>query len=185
MPSDVTIFAAKYLIVIEALLAAALLAARLPRRPRATWVHWVTATGLMLILAYAFKLAGAAAYTDPRPFVTDHIRPLLAHAPDNGFPSDHALLAAALVAAVAFAAPLLALPVAILAVLVDCARVGAGLHHVTDVVGSTLFVALAASIALVLAPGVSRILTPYLPAWLAPPTTPAGRKRTRPRISRP
>ena len=166
MPSDLTIFAARYLVFIEGLLAAALLVPVLFPRPRAEWIRWAVLTGVMLVLAYVFAKIGGAIYNDPRPFVTDHVRPLITHAPDNGFPSDHALLAAALVAAVAFARPLLALPVAVVAILVDWARVGAGLHHVADVAGSALFVALGAAIALGIAPVIVRLITPYLPAWM-------------------
>ena len=173
MPSDLTIFAATYLVFIEALLAAAFLVPVLLPRPRTEWVRWAVLTGVMLVLAYVFAKIGGAVYSDPRPFVTDHIRPLIAHAPDNGFPSDHALLAAALAAAVAFARPLLALPVAVVAILVDWARVGAGLHHVADVAGSALFVALGAAVALAIAPTIIRSLRPYLPDWLVrPPPAP-------------
>jgi len=169
VPSDLTIFAAKYLVFLEALLAVSILAAVLLPLPRIEWVRWAVLTSVTLVLAYVFAKIGGAIYNDPRPFVTEHIRPLIAHAPDNGFPSDHALLAAALVAAVALARPLLALPVAIIAILVDWARVGAGLHHVADVAGSALFVALGAAIALVIAPAIVRLMTPYLPEWIVPP----------------
>ena len=169
MPSDLTIFAAKYLVFLEAVLAAAIVVPLLLPRPRVEWIRWIVLVGITLVLAYAFARVGAALYSDPRPFVTDHVRPLIPHAPDNGFPSDHALLAATLVAAVAFVRPLWALPVAVLAVLVDWARVGAGIHHVADVMGSTLFVALAAAVALVLAPAIVRRIGPHLPAWMASP----------------
>lgn len=173
MPSDLTIFAAQYLVFLEALLAVAILVPVLLRRPRTEWLRWAVLTIIMLVLASVFAKIGGAVYDDPRPFVTGHFRPLIAHAPDNGFPSDHAMLAAALVAAVAFARPLAALPVAVLATLVDWARVGAGLHHVTDVAGSTLFAVLGAAIAFAVAPLIVRVLTPYLPERIVrPPAIP-------------
>jgi membrane-associated phospholipid phosphatase len=175
MLSDLTIFAAKYLVFLEAMLAAAIVVAVLLPRPRVEWVRWVVLVGITLLLAYAFARIGGRLYSDPRPFVTDHVRPLIPHTPDNGFPSDHALLAAALVAAVAFVRPLLALPVAVLAILVDWARVGAGIHHVADVAGSTLLVAVAAAIALAVAPALVRLLTPYLPDRMVRPPPVAGR----------
>ena len=50
----------------------------------------VVALGIALVL---IQLA-AAIHTDPRPFVVDpSIKPLFAHAADNGFPSDHAVAA--------------------------------------------------------------------------------------------
>src|SRR5579862_7570003 len=39
----------------------------------------------------AAKISGYFIY-DPRPFVVEHVKPLIAHAADNGFPSDHMLL---------------------------------------------------------------------------------------------
>jgi undecaprenyl-diphosphatase len=147
VPADLTIFAAKYLVFIALALAVAFLALRLWPRPRLWLVQWAFAAGLTLVLSYAFARLGGALYHDPRPFTTSHVPPLIPHAPDNGFPSDHALLAAALVALVAMVDLRWALPMAILAVLIDWARVGAGLHHGIDVVGSSLFVALATLIA--------------------------------------
>jgi undecaprenyl-diphosphatase len=160
MPADLTIFAAKYLIFIDAVLAAVVLVWLLARRSRLTVLQWFLATVVMVVLSYIFAHIGAAMYSDPRPFTQDHVKPLITHAADNGFPSDHALLAAAIVAAVLLAAPLWIAPFVILGFLVDWARVGAGIHHVQDVAGSTLFVALATLIAFV----VVRLALPYLPA---------------------
>lgn len=154
MPADLTIFAAKYLVFIEAALALAMLGYIFRRGPRQAILRWGLTAAVILILSYVFARIGAAAYADPRPFTEDHVRPLIAHAADNGFPSDHALLAAALVAMVAIANLRMALPLTIFAVLVDWARVGAGIHHVADVIGSTAFVALATIIAVLVCPHV-------------------------------
>jgi undecaprenyl-diphosphatase len=167
VPTSLTIFAAKYLVFIAVALAAVVLAVRLWPRPRLGLLRWGIAAVVMLVLSLVFAKIGAAVYNDPRPFTTDHIQPLIAHAADNGFPSDHALLAAAVVVLVAMVDLAWSLPFVILAILVDWARVGAGIHHVVDVVGSTLFVALAALIALAVAEAVIRWLTPRLPAGWA------------------
>jgi membrane-associated phospholipid phosphatase len=120
----------------------------------------------MVLLAYGLAKVGSAVYDDPRPFTTDHVKPLIAHAGGNGFPSDHALLAAAIVAAVLFLSPPWAVLFAALAILVDWARVGAGVHHVADVVGSSVFVAVAALIAVWLSPAIARAILPLLPeSW--------------------
>jgi membrane-associated phospholipid phosphatase len=163
VPADLTIFAAKYLVFIAVVVAAAILAFRLWQLPRLSVLQWVVAAVVLLVLSYALALAGGAAYNDPRPFTTSHVAPLISHAPDNGFPSDHALLAAALVALVAMVDVLWAIPLAVIAVMADWARVGAGIHHVVDVAGSSIFVAIAAVIALVIAPIVMGLLTPHLP----------------------
>ncbi len=76
--------------------------------------------------------------SSPRPFMVDGLVPLIQSATDNGFPSDHTLLAMA-VAAVIFAynrrAGSLLL---VLAACVGLARVAANVHHPIDVIGSTL-----------------------------------------------
>lgn len=166
MPADVTIFAAKYLVFIAIVLAALVLAVKLWPLPHGWVLRWAVAACVLLVLSYVFGLIGGAVYKDPRPFTTSHVRPLIAHAANNGFPSDHALLAAAVVAIVALVDVVWALPFIALAVLVDWARVGAGIHHVRDVVGSSVFVALATLLALILTPMLMRWLTPYLPRAL-------------------
>src|SRR5947209_227825 len=141
MPADLTIFAASYLVYVEGLVAAALILVLLYRTPRARIVQWAVAAGVMVIVAYIAAQIGGAIYNDPRPFAVGHFRPLIAHVADNGFPSDHSLMAAALLAAVALAGVRWALALLPLAILVEWARVGAGLHHPIDVVGSDVCVA--------------------------------------------
>lgn len=186
MPSDLTIFAAKYLVFIDAVLAIIMLAWLVYRRPHLDVLKWVIAGVVMLLLSGIIAKIGSAVYNDPRPFTTDHIQPLISHAADNGFPSDHALLAAAIVAEIAIAAVAFAtfrfvrlsyvLPFIVLGALVDAARVGAGIHHLQDVIGSTVFVAIAAVIALLVAPAFTRRLMPYVPASMldTPVTEPSN-----------
>jgi len=144
VPANLTIFAAQYLVFIDALLAAVVILWRIRSWPRPRLLRYILIAVLLLLLSYVFAQLGGALYSDPRPFTQDHVRPLIAHAPDNGFPSDHALLAAAVVALVALVSPVWAVPFAVLGILVDWAPVGAGIHQVADVVGSSLFVVLAA-----------------------------------------
>ncbi len=93
---------------------------------------------LALPLAYAIaKLAGHF-YYDVRPFVEGHFVPLISHIPDNGFPSDHTLLSAAVAAVIFFFHRKLGIFFLVLAFLVGAARVAAGIHHMTDVVGSMI-----------------------------------------------
>src|SRR5579884_1155506 len=167
VPADLTIFAAKYLVFIEAALGVLLLAWVLLPRPRVEILWWVVAAGIMVVLALVLAKIGGAMFNDPRPFTQDHVRPLISHAPDNGFPSDHALLAAAIAAAVLLVAPWWVIPFAVLGFLVDWARVGAGIHHVADVLGSTVFVAIGVLVAWWLAPMITDRLLPHFPAsWM-------------------
>jgi undecaprenyl-diphosphatase len=163
VPADLTIFVAKYLVFVEGLICLGVLGVVLYKRPRLSLLRWVVTAVIILVVGYGFARIGAAVYSDPRPFTLDHVKPLIAHAADNGFPSDHALLAATLVALLVIAETWWAIPEAALAFLVDWARVGAGIHHVADVLGSTLFVAAATVVALAVAPLTVRILGRYLP----------------------
>src|SRR4051794_4819377 len=50
------------------------------------------------------KIAGKIFY-DPRPFVTHHLTPLVTHAADNGFPSEHTIFTATLAGVLFFYRP--------------------------------------------------------------------------------
>jgi membrane-associated phospholipid phosphatase len=78
-------------------------------------------------------------------------------------------LAVAIVAAVAFARPLWAIPFAVLGALVEWARVGTGIHHPIDVLGSDALILVGAVIALLVAPIVTQVLLPYVPARVLDP----------------
>ena len=93
---------------------------------------------------YILAAIASALYFNPRPFVEDGFIPLLPHAPDNGFPSNHALFAAALVAFVFPYQKWIGGALAVLAVLVGFSRVYAGIHHPLDILTSFFIVAVAA-----------------------------------------
>lgn len=165
MPSDITIFAANYLIYIDAALAAGLVALTLYRRSRVAAVRWVVIVGLTIVIAFVCAQIGAAVFNDPRPFTQDHVKPLIAHGADNGFPSDHGLLAAVLVAAVLLLDLRFVAVFVVLGVMVDWARVGAGIHHVVDVAGSAALVALGLAVGYAVGPAIVRLLLPHVPPW--------------------
>src|SRR5438128_2078101 len=136
---NIVIFGASYLYLVILLIAVAVIILSATAATR--WnllklalivlpVAFVVATGLGLVIA------------SPRPFVVENVAPLIPASTDNGFPSDHTLLAAS-AAAVVFAyhrktgAALL-----VLAAYVGLARVLARVHHPIDVIGS-LAIALA------------------------------------------
>lgn len=75
-------------------------------------------------------------YYNPRPFVIDSTVALIAHIPDNGFPSDHTLICAALAAIVYPFNKKISVLLWILTLMVGLSRVLAGVHHLIDVVGS-------------------------------------------------
>lgn len=89
-------------------------------------------------VVYILAAIASALYFNPRPFVEGGFIPLLPHAPDNGFPSNHALFAAALAAFVFPYQKWIGGALAILAVLVGFSRVYAGIHHPIDIIASFL-----------------------------------------------
>ncbi|HVB20260.1 MAG TPA: phosphatase PAP2 family protein [Candidatus Paceibacterota bacterium] len=91
-------------------------------------------------LAYVISRIVGALYYDPRPFVVGHFIPLIAHAPDNGFPSDHMLLTGAVAMVLWFYNKKLSVALWVLALLIGWARVYSGIHHVTDIAGSIIIV---------------------------------------------
>lgn len=79
-------------------------------------------------------------YFDPRPFVVGHFTPLVTHAADNGFPSDHTLLVAACAVLMFVYNRKASYIIAAIALLVGLSRVAAGVHHFVDIIGSIIIV---------------------------------------------
>lgn len=118
-------------------------------------LYWLTTAnrdkislGLRLVvggvIALAFAKVGAHFYYDTRPFVRNHVKPLIAHANDNGFPSDHALLASFLGFTMVAYSRAIGLLLLAMAALIGGARVAAHIHSPIDIVGSFVFAAIAA-----------------------------------------
>ncbi|HCC13760.1 MAG: Phosphoesterase PA-phosphatase related protein [Candidatus Magasanikbacteria bacterium GW2011_GWD2_43_18] len=89
-------------------------------------------------LAYLIASIARYFYFNPRPFVVDHVVPLITHAPDNGFPSDHMLLSSALASVLFYYNRKLGAVAWILALIVGVSRVYVGIHHLADIFGSAL-----------------------------------------------
>lgn len=85
---------------------------------------------------YLMAKIASALYFNPRPFVVENFIPLVEHANNNGFPSDHTLLSVAVAMVIFFYNKKLGGMLLFLALLVGIARVLAGVHHVLDIVGS-------------------------------------------------
>ena len=113
----------------------------LPRKEKfGLAVHAVVALVSVVLL---IQLA-AATHADPRPFVVDpSTRPLFAHPPDNGFPSDHTTLAATVALLVMIYRRWLGVVLLAASVLVGVARVAAHVHHGQDIVAGLLIALLA------------------------------------------
>lgn len=82
-------------------------------------------------------------YVDRRPFVVYHVKPLIPHAADNGFPSDHTTLAMVIALSVLTVSWRWG-GVAVLAALgVGVARVAAEVHSPLDIAGAVLIAVIA------------------------------------------
>src|SRR5690348_9031192 len=81
------------------------------------------------------KIAGKLFY-DPRPFVIQHITPLIPHAPTNGFPSDHALISFAVAWIVFLHNKKFGIIFFLGALIVGIGRVYVRVHSPIDIIGS-------------------------------------------------
>jgi undecaprenyl-diphosphatase len=125
-------FAAKYLFLLVALLwAAAWLQASRRHRPEIAWATFIAVVAAAVLDKIAGKL-----YYDPRPFVSHHIHPLVAHAADNGFPSEHTLFSIALGTVLFLYRPKLGMLALAIALIVGIARVAAYVHSPIDIAGA-------------------------------------------------
>ena len=91
------------------------------------------------IIAFVLSRIAGKLYYDPRPFVTEHVKPLIKHAADNGFPSDHALLTGTLTATAFFFNKKAASAMLVLTLIIGIARVLAKVHSPLDIAGGWIF----------------------------------------------
>ncbi|HEY0580808.1 MAG TPA: phosphatase PAP2 family protein [Chloroflexota bacterium] len=112
----------------------------------------------------------------PRPFVALGLTPLFAHAADSSFPSDHTLLSVALVGPLLWRLPRVGIWLFGWAMLIGMARVAAGVHYPSDVVGSAILaLAIDALVWLALRPVLARV---RLTRWdVDPPGSLPGARR--------
>ena len=96
-------------------------------------LQFLIATLLASIFAVVLSRIASKLYYDPRPFVSQHIKPLIDHAADNGFPSDHALFTMTLTAVTYFYSRKLAGLMLVGTILVGVARVLAHVHSPLDI----------------------------------------------------
>jgi undecaprenyl-diphosphatase len=152
MWNTLIIVSAKYLIALPVIvLAAYFIFANRAQKYRLTWMAVIAMT-----LAYALARIASDLYNDPRPFVVGHFTPLVAHAADNGFPSDHTLLAATIAALVFYFNKTTGAVLFIVALLIGFSRVAAGIHHPVDVAGSAVIGIVAVIVAHYLVKGLRR-----------------------------
>jgi undecaprenyl-diphosphatase len=141
-----------------------------PSPSRALRQRYVGAIVVAGVLALAAATVAGGWHYDARPFVTDaSVHPLLAHGADNGFPSDHALLAFTVAGVIAWWRRAAGVTALALATLVALARVIVGVHWPIDVFTSALIGLVAAAIATYTVPlwaYPQRVGARVLPSWL-------------------
>ena len=98
-------------------------------------------------LAYLIAKVAGHFYNNPRPFISEHVIPLISHDNSNGFPSDHTLLGVTVAAVIFTYNKKWGIILGVLALIVGYARVLAGVHHAVDIIGATVFAILATYIA--------------------------------------
>jgi len=91
---------------------------------------------ISLPLTYVLGVIARSLYFNPRPFMVSGVEPLISHAADNGFPSDHTLLLASIASLVFIFNRKLAAWLWVITILVGISRVYAGVHHFIDILGS-------------------------------------------------
>ena len=141
--NNLIIFGSKYVIFISLLISGIYFLYQPWDKKKNMLIFGITTVILVGILA----LVMGHYYYDPRPFVVGNFTPLIPHAPDNGFPSDHVLLASSIAIVLSFYNRKIALSLWILTVIIAICRVLSGVHHPIDVVGSIVISILGGSIA--------------------------------------
>ncbi len=111
---------------------------------------------LCVIFVLVLSFIVSKIYYDARPFVVNNVSPLIPHTPDNGFPSDHTLLAATVSSIIIPFSMGLGIISWIITILIGGARMYAGLHHLIDIIGG------------IIVPIISSILAFYLTILVLP-----------------
>lgn len=130
----VIVFCAEYLIY-GLFLVAAIVAGLLVRRKQ--WTS-IALLGVNLVASFAAVRLLALAHASSRPFVDHDITPLIDHAANQSFPSDHTAAAFAVAFGIVAFTRHKAIGFAAIGVaaLIGYARIAAGVHYPFDIIGS-------------------------------------------------
>jgi undecaprenyl-diphosphatase len=144
---SITVFCAKYLFLL------------IPLLFMIAWIQlnkklqkeMAAATMFAFVLAVLLDKLASKLYSDPRPFVTQHITPLVAHSADNGFPSEHTLFSVTIAAVIVFYNRKLGLIAFGFTLIVGWSRVAAKVHSPIDIIGAIAIGAAVAYVGVILA----------------------------------
>lgn len=126
--------------------------------PAARKLRLIISGGITAAVGGLLAVIGSHAYYDPRPFVGGHVQALIGHTADNGFPSDHTLLAMVVALSVCMVSRRFGAILVVLAALVAAGRVLVHVHHPLDVIASTIFALVGALVAWWVTPHIERRL---------------------------
>lgn len=141
MIDSIFIFGAKYLFVLSPIVGAVYFF----RTSREEKVDMMIFAFFSLPLTFILSIAAKALYFNPLPFVVKGIEPLLTHAPNNGFPSDHVLLLASIASVLTFFNRKVTISLWIVTLLVGISRIYVGVHHSVDILASIIIALISAS----------------------------------------
>ena len=124
----------------------------------------LASTAIAAVLALGANQLASLLWYEPRPFMIGLGHTLLAHAPENSFPSDHTtfILTVGIGLIATRSAPTWGKLVSALGALVAWARIYLGLHFPIDMVASALIACLFGGAAVSLVPLVNRWLMPIV-----------------------
>ena len=115
--------------------------------PAAQRKRFVFLVALSLLLAYIFARIAGLFYQHIQPFALEGFEPLIPHAVDNAFPSDHVVLTGALATVAFLYSRWLGVGLWALALGIGLARVWAGLHYPVDILAGAVLSVIAVSLA--------------------------------------
>jgi undecaprenyl-diphosphatase len=138
---SVIIFCAKYLFVVVILLYLWAIFQASKRDRKALVAAFIIAG----IVAVILDKLGGKLYYDPRPFVSHSVTPLIKHAPDNGFPSEHTIFSMTTAVLLFYYRRRLGGLAIVIAYIVGAARVAAHVHSPIDIIGGIIMAIIAAS----------------------------------------
>ncbi len=131
--TELIIFGANYLVAIIMLGGAVTLAFAGERRRRLTYV-----LAIALPLGYALARLAGLFFAHNQPFAVEGFEPLVPHAVDNSFPSDHVALGGIFSSLAFLADRRVGLVLWALTLLVGLSRMLAGLHYGVDVLTAAI-----------------------------------------------
>jgi len=137
--NELIIFAAKYLFWVSFIVAGTFFLMETAKNRKKMLIIGGLSGAVSLLLLKTSSLV----INDPRPFVVNHVVPLIPHVPDNGFPSDHTLLTMWIALLIFMFNKRLGFILMFISLVVGISRILALIHHPIDVIGSILIAVIA------------------------------------------